>query len=101
MSHAGQRTAFVFAGGGTLGAVQVGMLRELMHAGVSAEPSLQMWKLLRAASNALAVVDAIVLLEAEMIFPGPLDRAAAQPLHIHLEILQRRPDFGRQLAQAS
>ena len=33
MSHAAQRTAFVFAGGGSLGAVQVGMLRELMHAG--------------------------------------------------------------------
>ena len=32
MSHAGQRTAFVFAGGGSLGAVQVGMLRELMRA---------------------------------------------------------------------
>jgi NTE family protein len=37
MSHAGQRSAFVFAGGGSLGAVQVGMLRELMHAGVSAD----------------------------------------------------------------
>jgi NTE family protein len=37
MSHAGQRTAFVFAGGGSLGAVQVGMLRELMRAGVSAD----------------------------------------------------------------
>src|SRR6478736_2747227 len=37
MSHAAQRTAFVFAGGGSLGAVQVGMLRELMHAGVSAD----------------------------------------------------------------
>ena len=36
MSPAAQRTAFVFAGGGSLGAVQVGMLRELMHAGVSA-----------------------------------------------------------------
>ena len=33
MSHAAQRTAFVFAGGGSLGAVQVGMLHELMHAG--------------------------------------------------------------------
>jgi hypothetical protein len=31
------RTAFVFAGGGSLGAVQVGMLRELMHAAVSAD----------------------------------------------------------------
>ena len=37
MSPAAQRTAFVFAGGGSLGAVQVGMLRELMHAGVSAD----------------------------------------------------------------
>jgi NTE family protein len=37
MSHAAQRTAFVFAGGGSLGAVRVGMLRELMHAGVSAD----------------------------------------------------------------
>jgi hypothetical protein len=37
MSHAAQTTAFVFAGGGSLGAVQVGMLRELMHAGVSAD----------------------------------------------------------------
>ncbi len=37
MSHAAQRTAFVFAGGGSLGAVQAGMLRELMHAGVSAD----------------------------------------------------------------
>ena len=37
MSHAAQRTAFVFAGGGSLGAVQVGMLLELMHAGVSAD----------------------------------------------------------------
>jgi NTE family protein len=37
MSHAAQRTAFVFAGGGSLGAVQVGMLHELMHAGVSAD----------------------------------------------------------------
>ena len=37
MSAAAQRTAFVFAGGGSLGAVQVGMLRELMHAGVSAD----------------------------------------------------------------
>ena len=34
MSHASQRTAFVFAGGGSLGAVQVGMLRELLRAGV-------------------------------------------------------------------
>jgi NTE family protein len=37
MSHAGQRTAFVFAGGGSLGAIQVGMLRELMRAGVRAD----------------------------------------------------------------
>ena len=37
MSDAAQMTAFVFAGGGSLGAVQVGMLRELMHAGVSAD----------------------------------------------------------------
>jgi NTE family protein len=35
ISHAAQRTAFVFAGGGSLGAIQVGMLRELMHAGIS------------------------------------------------------------------
>jgi len=28
------RTAFVFAGGGSLGAVEVGMLRELIRAGV-------------------------------------------------------------------
>ena len=37
MPPAAQRTAFVFAGGGSLGAVQVGMLRELMHAGVNAD----------------------------------------------------------------
>src|SRR5271169_6059351 len=37
MPHAAQRTAFVFAGGGSLGAIQVGMLRELVHAGVSAD----------------------------------------------------------------
>ncbi len=37
MSRAAQKTAFVFAGGGSLGAVQVGMLRALMHAGVSAD----------------------------------------------------------------
>ena len=30
MSGATQETAFVFAGGGSLGAVQVGMLRELI-----------------------------------------------------------------------
>jgi NTE family protein len=34
MSGATQKTAFVFAGGGSLGAVQVGMLRELMHHGL-------------------------------------------------------------------
>ena len=33
MPDAAQMTAFVFAGGGSLGAVQVGMLRELIHAG--------------------------------------------------------------------
>jgi NTE family protein len=32
-----QRTAFVFAGGGSLGAVQVGMLCELIRAGVNAD----------------------------------------------------------------
>jgi NTE family protein len=32
-----QKTAFVFAGGGSLGAVQVGMLRELKRHGVSAD----------------------------------------------------------------
>jgi NTE family protein len=37
MSSATQRTAFVFAGGGSLGAVQVGMLRELTRAGVKAD----------------------------------------------------------------
>jgi len=37
MSCATQKTAFVFAGGGSLGAVQVGMLRELMRAGVNAD----------------------------------------------------------------
>jgi NTE family protein len=37
MPDAAQMTAFVFAGGGSLGAVQVGMLRELIHAGVSAD----------------------------------------------------------------
>jgi NTE family protein len=37
MPDATQRTAFVFAGGGSLGAVQVGMLRELVRAGVSAD----------------------------------------------------------------
>jgi NTE family protein len=37
LSHATQKTAFVFAGGGSLGAVQAGMLRELMRAGVKAD----------------------------------------------------------------
>ncbi len=32
-----QKTAFVFAGGGSLGAVQVGMLRELLRAGIKAD----------------------------------------------------------------
>jgi len=34
MPEATQKTAFVFAGGGSLGAIQVGMLRELMHHGL-------------------------------------------------------------------
>jgi NTE family protein len=37
MSGTGHRTAFVFAGGGSLGAVQVGMLRELMRYGLDAD----------------------------------------------------------------
>ena len=37
MPQATQKTAFVFAGGGSLGAVQVGMLRELTRSGVSAD----------------------------------------------------------------
>jgi NTE family protein len=37
MRHAYQKTAFVFAGGGSLGAIQVGMLRELTRSGVSAD----------------------------------------------------------------
>jgi NTE family protein len=37
MSQATQRTAFVFSGGGSLGAVQVGMLRELMRVGVKVD----------------------------------------------------------------
>ena len=37
MSGATQKTAFVFAGGGSLGAVQVGMLRELMRHGLRAD----------------------------------------------------------------
>src|SRR5271169_4784259 len=37
MPHTTQRTAFVFAGGGSLGAVQVGMLRELMRVGLTAD----------------------------------------------------------------
>ncbi|MGH6821421.1 MAG: patatin-like phospholipase family protein, partial [Methylocella sp.] len=34
MTRAGQKTAFAFAGGGSLGAIQVGMLRVLLSAGV-------------------------------------------------------------------
>jgi len=37
MSGGTQKTAFVFAGGGSLGAVQVGMLRELMRHGLDAD----------------------------------------------------------------
>lgn len=37
MPQATEKTAFVFAGGGSLGAVQVGMLRELTRYGVSAD----------------------------------------------------------------
>ena len=37
MTNSTQKTAFVFAGGGSLGAVQVGMLRELTREGVSAD----------------------------------------------------------------
>jgi len=37
MSGTAHRTAFVFAGGGSLGAVQVGMLRELMRHGLDAD----------------------------------------------------------------
>lgn len=37
MSGTVDRTAFVFAGGGSLGAVQVGMLRELMRYGLGAD----------------------------------------------------------------
>ena len=37
MSGATQKTAFVFAGGGSLGAVQVGMLRELIRHGLHAD----------------------------------------------------------------
>jgi NTE family protein len=37
MSGIAHRTAFVFAGGGSLGAVQVGMLRELMRCGLDAD----------------------------------------------------------------
>jgi NTE family protein len=37
MSEATRKTAFVFAGGGSLGAVQVGMLRELTRVGVTAD----------------------------------------------------------------
>src|SRR3979411_440528 len=34
MTLTGEKTAFVFAGGGSLGAIQVGMLRVLLAAGV-------------------------------------------------------------------
>ena len=34
MTQSGQKTAFVFAGGGSLGAIQVGMLRVLLSAGL-------------------------------------------------------------------
>ena len=34
MTQTGQKTAFVFAGGGSLGAIQVGMLRVLLSAGL-------------------------------------------------------------------
>ena len=34
MTRTGQKTAFVFAGGGSLGAIQVGMLRVLVSEGV-------------------------------------------------------------------
>ncbi|MGN6570616.1 MAG: patatin-like phospholipase family protein [Pseudolabrys sp.] len=34
MTHTGEKTAFVFSGGGSLGAIQVGMLRALLAAGV-------------------------------------------------------------------
>jgi acyl transferase domain-containing protein len=34
MTRTGQKTAFAFAGGGSLGAIQVGMLRGLLSAGV-------------------------------------------------------------------
>lgn len=37
MTRAGQKTAFVFAGGGSLGAIQVGMLSALLSAGVEAD----------------------------------------------------------------
>jgi len=37
MSGVSQKTAFVFAGGGSLGAVQVGTLRELMRHGLDAD----------------------------------------------------------------
>jgi len=37
MSEAGPRTAFVLAGGGSLGAVEVGMLEALVEAGVTAD----------------------------------------------------------------
>src|SRR6516164_1880777 len=37
MACASRRTAFVFAGGGSLGAVQVGMLRELLNTRICAD----------------------------------------------------------------
>ena len=37
MSKETNKTAFVFTGGGSLGAAQVGILRELTHIGVSAQ----------------------------------------------------------------
>jgi NTE family protein len=37
MACASQSTAFVFAGGGSLGAVQVGLLRELLNTGICAD----------------------------------------------------------------
>jgi NTE family protein len=37
MTSNSRKTAFVFAGGGSLGAIQVGMLRELLNAGVQAD----------------------------------------------------------------
>lgn len=34
MMHTGEKTAFIFAGGGSLGSIQVGMLRVLLSAGI-------------------------------------------------------------------